>query len=70
MDFISVISSDLSQVGYNEGAHELTIIFNSGGVYTYSNVPKSIYDSLLSAESKGKFFHANIKDKFTFRRSY
>ena len=70
MNFIPVSSSDLSQVGYDKSKSELTIIFKSGGVYTYLNVPESVYTGLLGADSQGKYFHAYIKDSYTFRKSY
>ncbi len=61
-----VSSSDLSSVGYENGT--LYIAFNSGGVYSYSNVPVSVYEGLMSASSHGKYFHAHIKNNYPYRR--
>lgn len=58
----SVSSSDLSSVGYENGI--LEIAFNSGGIYQYSNVPLNVYQSLMSADSHGKYFHAYIRDVY------
>lgn len=33
-------------------------------VYLYKNVEKEVFESLLSAESKGVYFNENIKDKY------
>lgn len=68
MQFIPVISSDLSQVGYDAETSTLVIIFNSGGTYSYSNVPLSVYSGLLSAPSKGRYFHAYIKNYYAYTR--
>lgn len=61
-----VSSSNLSSVGYENGT--LYIAFNSGGVYSYSNVPVSVYEGLMSASSHGKYFHAHIKNNYPYRR--
>lgn len=62
MNMIPVASSDIASVGY-EGT-TLHIRFNSGGLYAYYNVPTRIYNSLMSASSKGGYFHANIKGRY------
>lgn len=69
MNFVSVSSSDLSQVGYNPQTLELTVIFHSGGVYTYSDVSTTEYSGLISAGSVGRYFHAYIK-RHQFRNGY
>lgn len=66
MNMIPVNSSNLSKVGYSNGT--LYIEFNSGSLYSYSNVPEHIYNSLLSASSKGKYFHAYIKNSYEFTK--
>ena len=77
MDLISVKSSNISQVGYDEN-YKLTInsrplailrvVFTSGFVYDYYNVPKDVYEALINAESIGKYFHANIKNDYEFEK--
>jgi hypothetical protein len=63
-----VQSSDLNSVGYDNEGHILEIAYNSGGIYQYQNVPEEVYSQLLSAPSKGKYFHAFIKNKYPYRR--
>ena len=62
MQMIPVSSSDISSIGY-EGS-KLHIRFHSGGLYAYYNVPLSVYNGLMSAGSKGRYFHANIKGRY------
>lgn len=57
----SVESSNLAAVGYNSDNQILNIRFNSGSLYEYSGVPRPIYDGLMSAPSKGRYFNQNIK---------
>lgn len=66
MNMIPVTSTDLASVGYENGT--LYIRFNSGGLYSYSNVPFSIYNDLLNADSKGQFFHRYIKNSYNYQR--
>ena len=61
-----VESSNLDSVGYDEEDKVLTIKFNKGGVYNYYGVDKKIYDELMKAESKGKYFHKKVKGKFKY----
>lgn len=60
MNMISVDSSNLESVGYENGT--LYIRFNSGGLYSYSNVSISVFNGLLATDSKGKYFDRNIKN--------
>jgi KTSC domain len=63
-----VQSSNIESIGYDGKALTLEVKFHSGDVYQYANVPESIYKGLHDAESKGKYFHANIKDKYAFNK--
>jgi hypothetical protein len=57
-----VDSSALAAVAFDRCA--LTIRFRSGKVYRYIGVPAPLYQQLLTAESKGSFFNAHIRDAF------
>ena len=61
MEMINVQSSNLKAIGYDEHQNTLYVEFKHGGKYKYLNVDKSVYDKLLVADSKGKFFDQNIK---------
>jgi len=76
MKMISVKSSNIQQIGWEERRVSLNqkpkailrIAFNTGMVYDYHDVPKEVYESFLKAESIGKYFWANIKDKYNYER--
>lgn len=57
-----VYSSNISSVGYENDT--LEIHFHSGGIYQFQDVPRSVYEGLLAAPSKGKYFHKHIKDRY------
>ena len=64
-----VVSSNLLSVGYDESSGTLEIEFRTGGIYQYFGVPNSIYIGLISADSKGRYFHSMIKNGgYAFRK--
>jgi lysyl-tRNA synthetase class 2 len=63
-----VDSSVLDKASYDKATKELTLVFDSGETYIYKDVPADINDALMKAESKGKYFYANIRDKFQFEK--
>ena len=68
MEMVRVRSSNLYSVGYDLDSSTLQIKFRNGRVYKYSGVPEHIYDSLMSAGSKGKYFHRKIRDNYPTKR--
>jgi len=69
MDRILVNSSNLVTVGYDATAQVLEVEFQSGRVYQYLDVPESVYQDLMTASSKGEYFHDNILKEFDFREA-
>lgn len=65
IQFISVNSSNVKEVGHD--GTNLYVRYNSG-TYVYENVDKSVYESLLNSESKGKFMNENIKGRYNYSR--
>ena len=57
-----VQSSMIAAYGYDENEQNLYIKFNSGGTYKYEPVSEKVVNAFIAAESKGKYFLANIKD--------
>ena len=66
----AVESNQVKAVGYSPERNVLAMTFTSGPghIYHYPNVHPSVFDALMAAESKGKFFGDHIKtlpfDKF------
>ena len=63
--FTPVQSSNIISVGHD--GTNLYVNYKSG-TYKYENVDKSVYESLISSESKGRFMNENIKGKYTYTR--
>jgi ABC-type oligopeptide transport system substrate-binding subunit len=65
----SVQSSLLDKVGYDPETKVLSVqMNNSSDIYVYKDVPQSIYEGLLAAESKGAYYVMEIKGKFETTR--
>ena len=61
-----VESSVIDAVGYSR---VLEIQFESRRVYQYYDVPQDVFDGMVNAESKGRYFNAHIRGKFDYRES-
>ncbi|MFD1885334.1 KTSC domain-containing protein [Paenibacillus wenxiniae] len=69
MNWKSVSSSNLSEVGYDATTSTLYVRFHNSGAYAYSNVPESIYNGLMAAASHGSYFDTNVKKAgFSYRK--
>lgn len=64
----TVESSMIHAVGYDPERRLLEVVFNSGRVYCYEQVPPEVYEALMAAESKGRFMRAAIIDVYPYRR--
>jgi hypothetical protein len=64
----TVDSSVLRAVGYDPSTQTLVLAFTSGAVYTYADVPPEVHAGLLAAPSLGRFFSAEIRDRFPTAR--
>lgn len=63
-----VDSSMFNEVGYDEETKELRVRFKNGREYVYEGVEDNVYNDLLEATSKGKFFGKNIKPNYKFHK--
>lgn len=54
---------------YDEENNRLHLKFKNNVAYAYESVSKEIYLEMISSESIGKYFHANIKGKFTYSKT-
>ncbi|QDW24613.1 KTSC domain-containing protein [Pedobacter sp. KBS0701] len=61
-------SSVIKYFSYDTATETLKIIFVTGMVYLYKNVPGKIYEMLKASGSKGRYFNSKIKDKYKFQK--
>ncbi|HEV2806046.1 MAG TPA: KTSC domain-containing protein [Chthoniobacterales bacterium] len=61
---VPVESTAVATVGYSKKLHALEIEFRNGAIYRYLDVDPEIYEALLKAESKARFYDDNIRHKY------
>jgi hypothetical protein len=64
-----LVSSNLYGCRYDAGEEVLHVRFKSGSEYQYFDVPEHVFDSLITAESAGKYFHKNIREAYIYERT-
>jgi KTSC domain-containing protein len=61
-------STVIASMYYDVELHSLKIIFVSGLIYEYKNVPEDIYNQLKTSGSKGTYFNRHIKGNYQFEK--
>jgi hypothetical protein len=68
MERVPVVSSVISEVGYDASYRTLEILFRSGAIYLYYFVPEEVHRGLIDATSHGTYFNQNIKAVYDHHR--
>ena len=64
MQVITVESTALATVGYDEARERLQVEFGGRTIYHYLGVPAAVYQGLLTALSKGSYFNQAIRGRY------
>lgn len=67
IEMIKVDSSNIRAIGYQNG--DLYVEYSSG-TYKYIGVPKSLFEGLVGASSKGKYMNEEIKGKYAYVKEF
>jgi hypothetical protein len=67
MRVATVESTTLAAVGHDENLKRLQLEFCSR-VYHYFGVPAAVYEALLDAPSKGRYFNGTIRGRYPYRQ--
>ena len=68
MNRTPVTSSSIASAGYSAEGSTLEVEYRNGSIYQYFAVPKSVFESLVGAESKGAFVSERIQGHYPYRR--
>lgn len=63
-----VVSSKIRSIGYEDATQTLEIEFMNSYIFQYYNVRQIIYSEMMKANSKGKFLHYYIKNRYPYSR--
>ena len=68
MNRTPVESSNIADIGYEDTTMTLEIGFHNGTVYQYFDVPHSVFQEFMGADSKGTYLNANIKNVYRYAK--
>jgi hypothetical protein len=61
---VRIESTALATIGYSRRLSALEIEFRNGAIYRYLDVAPEVYEALLNANSKARFYDENIRRKY------
>jgi hypothetical protein len=59
-------STAIKSFHYNAAQSTLRVIFISGMIYDYKDVPEKVYQAMKAAQSKGAYLNQYIKNNYEF----
>ena len=61
-------STVIRSIEYDAAGAVLRVMFVTGSVYEYYEVPQEVYEQFKSFREKGVFYNGQIKGKYRFAR--
>jgi KTSC domain-containing protein len=68
MPHVTMFSSAIRTVEYDEARQHLVITLANERTYRYLDVPPEIYRAFLAAGSKGRYYNDHIRDVYIYER--
>jgi len=68
VEWVTLESRVFMSAAYRPSARQLYLRFREGYIYRYFECPPSVYQALLAAESKGRYFAQHIRNGFRYER--
>jgi hypothetical protein len=65
---VLVESEAIAEIQYDPDRATLLVRFVDSGWYSYFAVPPAVHAAFVEADSHGRFFQENIRDKYDYRR--
>ena len=60
-----ISSSNIISAGYDPATQTLELEFKGGVVWQYTHFPEEMWYEFLGSPSQGKYFHSQIRPRFT-----
>ena len=67
-EMITVSSSNIESIGYDEPSQQVYIRFLNGSLYIYKGVPISEFENLRDSPSLGSYLHRSYKNVYPYER--
>ena len=68
MPRLNLLSSAIKVIDYDSATQSLEVELATGRAYRYLDVPPPVFDALLAAKSKGRFYNDHIRDVYLYER--
>lgn len=68
IEMVTVRSSNVAAVGYDDEEGELIVEFKSGARYAYEGVPYHVFEEMREADTAGSYLNLHIKNAYTARK--
>lgn len=65
---MQIESAAITEITYDERHEKLFVSFEDGEQLMYVGVPPTVHRSFAEADSKGRFFHQEIRDCYPYNR--
>jgi len=60
----------IAGLGYERDISTMEVEFRSGRVYQYFMIPAAVFEALLHAESVGRYFNSEIRNRYPNREVF
>lgn len=61
-------SSVVATIVYDRASSTMRVIFVSGAIYDYKNVPQNVFNEMKTSDSKGIYLNQHIKGHYEFEK--
>jgi hypothetical protein len=63
-----VTSTAVSEIGYDDKTRTLEVLFATGSLYQYFDIPPQEFEALMQSESYGRYLSSSIKGRYRYAR--
>lgn len=65
---MQLTSAAIERAEYHDATRTMLLAFRSGGAYLYHDVPRHVYEALVTSASPGRAFHARVDGRYAVTR--
>jgi hypothetical protein len=65
---VDIKSTNIRSASYNTESKLLTVVFNNGSIYEYSDVSWELFTKFRMSDSQGAFLNAKIKNTHAYKK--
>ena len=65
---VDIKSTNIRSASYNTESKLLTVVFNNGSIYEYSDVSWELFTKFRMSDSQGAFLNSKIKNTHAYKK--